>query len=93
MTKIKYRGTHNSLIPFARQVCEIITPLGAEVSPGIISPSSSTRRRVKLTKKTGWIELAVKQGSTVQEIRVFGDVALLDVAKTLRNADVAISFG
>lgn len=97
MVKIKYRGTHNTLIPFAREVANIITPLGVSISPGIISPVRTSSRSVKIVRAQGWCLLAAKQSATVQELRVFHkelrpQELMVAVARALRNEGIAISF-
>ncbi len=96
----KYTGSHTTLTPFAREVCDLVTavPIVTKVSLGVIKaglPSVNGNRRVKIVNEGTCVLLAIRDNASHQEVRVYGEVAqqtVVVIARRLRDHDISIRF-
>jgi hypothetical protein len=97
----KFTGSHTTVVPAAATVADIAAACDAvyKVALGYISPGIGPvngQRRVKIGDENGSsILLSVRDGTSLQEIRVFAtdrQEAKLHIARGALNAGFKISF-
>ena len=75
-------GTHTSLVSLAYDVASYLLQKDetVKVSPGIITTRVSNlsgHRRIRIKQEKGGLLLRVRDNGALQEVRVFGDTALV----------------
>ncbi len=96
----KFTGNHTTLTPLACDVADIANkvPEVTKITPGFIKSGlrpSNGSKRVKFTDELGCILLRVRDGISVQEIRVYVtdiQIGRTAIARKLRDADISICF-
>ncbi|MFH1178258.1 MAG: hypothetical protein V1711_00830 [bacterium] len=92
----KFRGPHTTCTDFAAEVADVAVRIEevTGVSPGIIKRGNG-RRKVQIEDSSGGLLLTVHQLRSMQELRIFGiniPAIKFELARTLRNQKIAISF-
>ena len=96
----KIGGGHTTVTDLAAELTDMAVKLPevSRVSPGIIKTGpdmAGGQRRVKLMNLPGYLLLKVRQGRSMQEVRVYtkdGQTTMVALARLARNAGVSICF-
>lgn len=77
--KKKLSKPHSTLVPTAEKLCKYLTPHESvtRISAGVIQSIGSGPVGVKITPESGAILLQVRCSNAVQDVRVYGDHAVL----------------
>lgn len=93
----KRGGSHTTLIDAAEKPLQVVAKLPEveRISPGFIKTglhSPSGGMSVKITKETGCILMKIRGSTSLQDVRVYGDVEVLEnkLRYVLRRAKIQI---
>lgn len=95
----KFTGSHTTLIPLAREVCDIAHAVSAvsKISPGFITAGLRPirgLRRIKIVEREGALQLTIRDNTSLQEVYIYTsdfEGTKKSIARSLVDRSIQIS--